>query len=104
MTDQPSTPSPEGLSPGCTCERPLVGIDSAPPSDPHCPVHGLPAVVRANVALVQLREAMAEVRLTTPAYVPGHGPTAADTCKHVLDLIDYGIRQLAAFQGMNLDA
>lgn len=59
-----------------------------------------PAVMRAAAALVDLRNAMADVRQTLPSYMPGHEPTAADNCKHVLDLIDHGVRQIAAYVGV----
>ena len=61
-----------------------------------------PAVIEAAVALVKLRDAMSMICITSPAYMPGTGPTHADACKHVLDLMDHGIRQLAAFQGLDL--
>ena len=60
-----------------------------------------PAIVRAAGCLVDLRNAMADVRVTTPSYSPGTGPTGADNCKDVLAMLDHGIRMIAAYLGLD---
>jgi hypothetical protein len=61
-----------------------------------------PAIVRAGLALVELRDAMQDVRITSPSYMPGHEPTAADNCSAILDMLDHGIRNIAAYLEIRL--
>lgn len=61
-----------------------------------------PAVVRAAGALVELWEAMQDVRITHPGYMPGSEPSAADNCGAILDMLDHGIRNIAAYLQVTL--
>jgi hypothetical protein len=57
--------------------------------------------VRANVALIDLKAAMDDVRTTFPGHMPGEGPTAADNCQEILKMMDWNIRQVAAYLGLD---
>lgn len=59
-----------------------------------------PAIIRAKTALNDLQEALADVQITHPAYMPGHGPNAADACRQLLDVIGSSIHNLSIFLGM----
>ena len=61
-----------------------------------------PAIVRAAQVLIDLRDAMAEIQIAHPAYSPGTGPTAADNCKQILDMMDWSVRQIATYLGLSL--
>jgi hypothetical protein len=56
-------------------------------------------VVGALLALADLREAMATIEVPHPAYVPGTGPTAADNCAQVLDMVQHGLEMLEKYLG-----
>ena len=53
----------------------------------------------ALAALAQLRLALSEIRLPSPSFAPGTEPTALDACERLLELLDFGIRQIALFVG-----
>ena len=57
------------------------------------------ALVEAAEALTDLRSAMNRIRERSPVHAPGEGPTAADNCRNILDVIDRGIDQLAVYLG-----
>ena len=56
-------------------------------------------VVGACIALGDLREALATIPLPNPMYRAGTEPTAADACEEIVQMIDFVIRQIAAFVG-----
>jgi len=62
-----------------------------------------PAIVRAAGAVVDLRNALTDVRQILPSYMPGHEPDAADNCKDILDMLDHGVRLVAAYLEVRLD-
>ena len=56
-------------------------------------------VVGAQIALADLRTAMATIRDNHPAYAPGTGPSAADNCAQVLDMLNHGLTMVRTYLG-----
>lgn len=65
-------------------------------------LYGQPAKVRVAFMLEGLRAAMEDLRISSPAYAPQHGPTHADICKNQLDFMEFCLRQLATFEEVKL--
>ena len=59
--------------------------------------HAEGGLVGAQLALSDLRVALSSVRLSHPAFMPGTGPTAADSLKQVLEMTDWCLHQLATY-------
>jgi hypothetical protein len=54
---------------------------------------------QARALINELRATLGEIRYRHPAWAPGTGPTAADNCKQLLDLMDHAVDQLAVYVG-----
>lgn len=56
-------------------------------------------IAKAHAALAVTREAMAELRVEVPYAPPGEGPSAADNCRQIFEMLDHGLNQLALYIG-----
>jgi hypothetical protein len=54
---------------------------------------------KALAAVAELRKALTAIPLRSPQYAPGTEPTAGDACRRLLEMIEYGIRQIEVFVG-----
>jgi hypothetical protein len=59
-----------------------------------------PAIIRAHIALKELRDAMTDVRQTHPSYLVGQEASAADNCRQILDVMEWNVRALAVYLGV----
>jgi hypothetical protein len=55
--------------------------------------------VGALLLLSDLRNVMGTLRERSPIYEPGTGPTAADNCRQILEMIEFCLKQLSVYVG-----
>lgn len=53
----------------------------------------------ALAAVADLRKALAAIPLASPMYAPGRQPTTASACHQILEMIEFGIRQIEVLVG-----
>lgn len=61
-----------------------------------------PAVIKAQASLRQLQEDLHLIKITSPMYMPGSGPSAATACWHILSMLDWGLDKISVYLGVPL--